>query len=409
MPDYKPFGSWAPAMQDAPDDQGQNVLAPGQAAMLRRYMGLPPSWGEAIAANQAVQQAKPPIGAQLGDILGKVPEGYGRALGYLAAAPINMVSGLYNKVAAADEAYRNPSTSSDVYADPYAVAKDPDVPATALSLMGAGVPFAKPGTMGIAGGRIKAPAVRNPEAPLFDYSRLAEVPNVPQTDLERYVPPRGVPERTEKLAEKKNVERVNKVVEEGTKLGGREWYNTEPLREEFISERGAAGEPAYKQYMDMVAATSPRSNVGVNARNASYYYNLAQQGLPLPERVRVGNNWTIAEPLPKPYGHVAQGLHVQNAQNVLEGGGWPVLQNPKPASFSQNLQGNQRPITADTHNARLWGMVDSKGNPVDMPASTEYGFMERLQQEQARKMGLTPAQYLSMGRRRGTDRLALDG
>lgn len=160
MPDYKPFGSWAPAMQDAPDDQGQNVLAPGQAAMLRRYMGLPPSWGEAIAANQAVQQAKPSMGAQLGDILGKVPEAYG----HLLAAPINMVSGLYNKVAAADEAYRNPSTSSDVYADPYAVAKDPDVPATALSLMGAGVPFAKPGTMGIAGGRLAQAAAGEPAA-----------------------------------------------------------------------------------------------------------------------------------------------------------------------------------------------------------------------------------------------------
>ena len=240
---------------------------------------------------------------------------------------------------------------------------------------------------------VSAPAIVG-NAPLFDYSRLAEVPNVPQFDLERYVPPRGVPERTRALAEPANVARVNDVVKQGMQMGGPEWYNTEPLRQEFVSRLGdQAGNAAYQQYIDMVAATSPRSKVAENARNASYYYTLAQQGLPLPETVKVGNNWTVAEPLPSPYGHIAQALHIQNANNVLNNGGWPVLQNPKPASFSQNLQGNQLPLTIDTHNARLWGMTNSKGAPVDMPASTEYGFMENLQQQQARKLGLTPAQY----------------
>lgn len=242
--------------------------------------------------------------------------------------------------------------------------------------------------------KIAAPAIREATAPLFDYSRLAEVPDVPQFDLERYVPPRGVPERTQELADRANVNRVNRVVKQGAQLGGMEWYNTDPLRQAFIEEIGPdKGTIAYQQYLDMVGATSPRSNVGVNARNASFYYQLAQRGQPLPERVRVGNNWTVAEPLPQPYGHVAQGLHVQNAQNVLENGGWPVLQNPKPASFVQNLAGNQQPVTVDTHNARLWGMTNSKGQPVDMPAPTEYGFMEQLQQRQAKKLGMSPAQY----------------
>jgi hypothetical protein len=245
----------------------------------------------------------------------------------------------------------------------------------------------------LAGGPMLAPAVKK-ALPLFDYSKLSRVPDVKQFDLERYAPPRGVPDRTQALAEPANVARVNKMAEAGTKLGGLEWYNTEPLLQRFVQELGSEkGPKAYAQYMDLVAATSPRSNVGTNARNASYYYTLAQNGQPLPERVRVGNNWTIKEPLPKPYGHVAQGLHVQNAENVLNNGGWPVLQNPKPASFSQNLQGNMTPITADTHNARAWGMTDSKGNPVDMPAKTEYGFMEGLQQEQAKKMGISPGQY----------------
>ena len=34
-------------------------------------------------------------------------------------------------------------------------------------------------------------AIKRSDAPLFDYSRMADVPNVPQTPLERYVPPRG--------------------------------------------------------------------------------------------------------------------------------------------------------------------------------------------------------------------------
>lgn len=228
---------------------------------------------------------------------------------------------------------------------------------------------------------------------LFDYSPQAmrAVPDVPQFNLERYEPPRGVPERTQALADKANVRRVNAVVKKGAEMGGPEWYNTEQLRDAFIDELGAKkGAPAYSQYMDLVAATSPRSNVGTNARNASYYYGLAQRGEPLPARAPDGS---LIEPLPAPYGHIAQRLHVQNAENVLNQGGWPVLQNPKPASFSQNLQGNQMPVTVDAHNARIWGMVDSKGRPVDLPSNTEYGFMEQLQQREAAKMGMSPAQY----------------
>jgi hypothetical protein len=254
----------------------------------------------------------------------------------------------------------------------------------------AGIGQATDIAFGIGPGAIRAPRTavapsigRGAEAPLFDYAHLAEVPDVPQFNLERYVPPRGVPERTQALADPANIARVNEVVGRGAKMGGLEWYNTEPLRGAFAEILGEGpGQQAYSRYMDLVASTSPRSKVAENARNASYYYTQAQQGLPVPE-----------PPLPSPYGHLAQRLHVQNARNVLENEGFPVLQNPKPASFSQNLQGNQMPVTVDAHNARLLGMVDSKGRPVDLPSNTEYGFVERLQQEEAAKMGMSPAQY----------------
>lgn len=271
----------------------------------------------------------------------------------------------------AQAAYGAITLPGDVYNSPVPMTSEQMVPRAAdLAglVMGGGIPMAEPGAVGSAGGR------------LFDYSRLADVPNVPQFNLERYVPPRGVPEAAKSLAAEGNLARINKVVDEGLKQGGLEWYNTEPLREAFVGELGKEqGAKDYARYLDYVAATSPRSNVGTNARNASYYYLLDKQGLPLPN--------PDIEALPQPYGHIAQRLHIQNAQNIRENGGIPVFQNPKPASFSQNLQGNQTPVTIDTHNARLIGLGE------DRPKNTEYGFLENMQQAQAAKMGITPAQY----------------
>jgi hypothetical protein len=53
------------------------------------------------------------------------------------------------------------------------------------------------------------------------------------------------------------------VAQQGAELGGLEWYNTEPLRQEFVAELGPeAGQAKYQRYLDLVAATSPRSKGG---------------------------------------------------------------------------------------------------------------------------------------------------
>ena len=56
-------------------------------------------------------------------------------------------------------------------------------------------------------------------------------------------------------------------------------------------------------------------------------------------------------------------------------GRWDIYQNPKPASFSQNLQGNLEPGTMDTHAFRNIGM--RSGDPrfleTSKPLSTRYG------------------------------------
>jgi hypothetical protein len=240
-----------------------------------------------------------------------------------------------------------------------------------------------------------APAVRSSgQGLLFDYSRLHETPNVRQFDLDRYAPPRGVPERIQALANRENVERVNEVVQRGADQGGRAFYNTEPLREAFLAERGAArGQTGYDKYFDLVGATSPGSRVGENIRNASYQYARSEQGLPPLAPRWDGSKWTLPEPLPWPYGHIAQGLHAKKVNEVLEQGGLAPITNPKIASFVQNLRGNQMPVTIDRHNTRQWGVADVSGRPVDIPPQVGYGFLERLQQTEAAKMGLAPAQY----------------
>lgn len=111
--------------------------------------------------------------------------------------------------------------------------------------------------------------------------------------------------------------------------------------------------------MDAVAATSPRSTVQDNIRTASYYHYLRENGLPLPEKPAKG------------YGSVAQDLHRANMDNLVQNGTWDAFKNPKPTSFSQNLQGNQSVATIDTHNFRLPGIMS--GNPDFLATSVKSG------------------------------------
>jgi hypothetical protein len=193
----------------------------------------------------------------------------------------------------------------------------------------------------------------------LDLSTASQIPDVPQVPLERYVPPRGVSPRLQEALENPAVRRgVESSVKAGEKLGADKWYHTGPVRDAWIAELGPVeGPKAFGQYMDMVAATSPRSDVPTNIRNASRYYQHARSGEPL------------SASMPYPYGHVAQNLHRQNFETLMKPGpqalssaavpgysGWDVLQNPKPASFSQNLQGNLEPGTMDTHAFRNIGM-----------------------------------------------------
>jgi hypothetical protein len=267
--------------------------------------------------------------------------------------------------------------------------------------------------------KIVAPAEKRPD--LFDYSRLGDVPHVRQFDLPRNEPPRGVPPRvTEMIANPDVRDEMLKTIEQGERMGGSRWYNADPLRDKFVEQFGTErGGEAFRKYMDFVAATSPRSEVGANVRNASYYYNRAMSGQGMPP---------VGERNPAPYGHLAQRLHQMNAERVA-GAGWDPLNNPKPASFVENLVGNQQPVTVDTHAFRLPAiiardprfletafqvskdapkqniakMIESGEISLDdaasraaywqaQPKANEYAALEQYYKSLGRDLGLTPAQ-----------------
>lgn len=192
----------------------------------------------------------------------------------------------------------------------------------------------------------------------LDLSTAGGIPNVEQRALERYTPPRGISPRMQDALANPDVSKgMLESIDKGIGLGADKWYHTEPIRQAFEKAYGPNGwQKPFADFMDTVAATSPRSDVPTNVRNASYYYAHMAQGKPLPAQN------------PYPYGHVAQNLHRQNYENILKapsdlsagtarsGTRWNVLQNPKPASFSQNLQGNLVPGTMDTHAFRNLAM-----------------------------------------------------
>ena len=218
---------------------------------------------------------------------------------------------------------------------------------------------------------------------LFDMSELEQVPDVPQFALERYNPPRGRPANLDDILTPETAARLQEYAKIGEQAGGRSWYNTDPLRQSFIDELGEeAGAADYNRFMDMVAATSPRSRVDSNIRRASYFRQLDKQGEQFAD---------LANPdLPQGYGHLAH--ETQNAllRDLAQGGSFAALNRPKVSSFAENLKGNQAPMTIDTHN---FSAVTGDFKTKKSPAKTQYRYLEEFQSEIADKMNMTPAQF----------------
>lgn len=192
---------------------------------------------------------------------------------------------------------------------------------------------------------------RNPQAGenLMDLSNpQPALPNRP--DLVRYDPSQGRGRGpSARVVDAFNNPKVIKgfkyYVKKGAEALPDNWYANDPVFKVYQQEWGPLAEEKFFQQMGYQAATSTGSAVPDNIRTGSYYNWMAEQGIPFP-------------PKPDPgYGSKYQGSHLRTAQDLLTQGGVDPLANPKRASFTENLVGNENQLTADKHFVRLLGML----------------------------------------------------
>lgn len=268
----------------------------------------------------------------------------------------------------------------------------------------------------VGGGSMEGPA-GYPDLYNFNDPALRQTPNVPQFDLPRFNPPKGVSQRVQDLIDNPD---VRSQMLEGMRRGmdvGAPWYNAQPAIQPAIDALGGddAGRTAFSRLQDFMGATSNVNPVPQNMRTASYYYWREKNGIPPP---------AIGDPTPEPYGAMAQKTHQANVQKLSEGGaGYDPVNNPKPPSFAQGLMGNYQPVAVDRHAFKapvmlsqdprfLTGsaqkdlkagnltMADAVKDPslwADMPNANEYPALEQYYKGLADELGVAPAQAQAAG------------
>jgi hypothetical protein len=192
----------------------------------------------------------------------------------------------------------------------------------------------------------------NPEAgaTLFDLATAKPAGVFPPGSLPRTPVGRADIDRTVAAFRKpKVIAQLQEWINAGMQKMPDSWYRTGPLYDEYVKEWGPelAPEKMQKQ-LEYIAATSTSAKVPDNLKIGSLYNYLDQQGLPIPEKPPPG------------YGHKFQGSHKSAATDFREGTFDPV-DNPKRASYVQNLGGNEDVVTADRHYWRALGIAS--GDP----------------------------------------------
>jgi hypothetical protein len=227
-----------------------------------------------------------------------------------------------------------------------------------------------------------SPGTMQERSGVFDYDY-----KMPHRDsgVQRYQPKGGVPQRSQDLLTRPDV--YDKMVEGTQKgidmAGGQDWYETGPLFKDFIDRFGPeVGQKRFDAFMAAVASTSPRSDVGANVRNASFYYGKANPPLRPGQNSRPGLE-DLYEKNPYPYGHLAQNLHKGNIEKTLyTGEGFDPRKNPKPLSFMWNLMGDPNLVTVDTHAFRAPAMLGKDPNFLETSFINKKGMQpQNIQQE----------------------------
>lgn len=187
----------------------------------------------------------------------------------------------------------------------------------------------------------------------------------------------------------------DRYIEKGKTLGGPDWYNTEELRDWFISQLGEAeGDRQWREFGELIGTTSTGAKVPANIRMASFYRALApedrlavaqivkDEGItPKEAAARLG---VVPENTPEnyAYGHIKQRNQAGNVIN-REAGQWSravpedltgaalskyLQANPKVKGFGNDLLGSDVNIAADMHFMRMLGMADGGGDFLNQQA-----------------------------------------
>ena len=223
-------------------------------------------------------------------------------------------------------------------------------------------------------------------------------PNITQGTLPRLKPVRGVEQVTQdkidRLWQPSNINRLNRIAEQGLEVGGEHWYNTEPLRLAFIDELGEAeGDKAFGEFAKYLGATSPQTKVPANIKRASYFYTHPRHSLNPLDIPSVKDEFPVFPNITSEGKAVGYGAHTHKTQIpsltlAQQGSLLNSLYAPKTSRFEANLLGNLQPVTVDMHNARSLGW----GSNVD---PKHYRYLEDFNVAQGTELGVDPAQWQS--------------
>tara|TARA_R100001443_G_scaffold116178_1_gene135902 strand:+ start:32 stop:2113 length:2082 start_codon:yes stop_codon:yes gene_type:complete len=144
------------------------------------------------------------------------------------------------------------------------------------------------------------------------------------------------------------------------------FYHTSPLIDKAV-ELGIPEELAKEQlfkFAQNYAVTSPRTTTDQNLRNASLVSAKETLGKDVTEIIGSGGEGINEKGYPMMIGE--GGIH-QKLINDKQAEGLNVNTNPKPVSFAENVSGNLKVVTVDTHAIRAVFHVMNKLNPGSVP------------------------------------------
>lgn len=273
-----------------------------------------------------------------------------------------------------------------------------------------GLAFPKSAMIGHNGGPVMPPGLETIDQPAGSLPQYRGAAPNRTTEYPRYVPAKPTDRMARLIGSTEDPAHpihstFDAYIDKGKTLGGSDWYNSEELRNWFMDQYGeGAGDTLWRDYINLVGATSTGSDVPSNMRNASFYFVLPpEQRRAVAERVSMGGI-TPADaakelgidvpnaPDNYRYGHVMQGNHAKNVVAQLDGrwnetppegltkgemSKW-LKANPKVKGFRNDLLGSEANIAADKHFMRLLAMSDGGTDFLSQQAGLSGANLDKL-------------------------------